>query len=113
MRSIPARMTAIVITSPGGPEVLAPPERPVPAPGDGEILVQVAATGVNRPDVMQRLGLYPPPKGATDIPGLEMAGEVAACGAGVTRWKPSDHVTALVVGGGYAQYCLAHETHGP
>src|SRR5271169_7223987 len=111
MSSIPARMTAIVIPSPGGPEVLVPQERPVPVPGEGEILVKVLAAGVNRPDVMQRLGLYPPPKGTTDIPGLEMAGEVAACGAGVTRWKPGDHVTALVVGGGYALYCIAHETH--
>jgi NADPH2:quinone reductase len=111
MTSIPASMTAIVITSPGGPEVLAPQERPVPVPGEGEILVKVLAAGVNRPDVMQRLGLYPPPKGATDIPGLEMAGEVAACGTGVTRWKQGDHVTALVVGGGYAQFCVAHEAH--
>jgi NADPH:quinone reductase-like Zn-dependent oxidoreductase len=88
MTTIPTHMTAIVITAPGGPEMLAPQQRPVPAPGEGEILVKVAAAGVNRPDVMQRLGLYPPPKGATDIPGLEMAGEVAACGAGVRRWKP-------------------------
>jgi putative PIG3 family NAD(P)H quinone oxidoreductase len=109
--SIPAGMTAIVITSPGGPDVLVPGERPVPAPGEGEILVKVAAAGVNRPDVMQRLGLYPPPKGVTDIPGLEIAGEVAACGAGVGRWKPGDKVAALVSGGGYAQYCVAHESH--
>jgi NADPH:quinone reductase-like Zn-dependent oxidoreductase len=83
MSSIPARMTAIVIPSPGGSEVLVPQERPAPAPGEGEILVKVAAAGVNRPDVMQRLGLCPPPKVATDIPGLEMAGEIAACGARV------------------------------
>jgi len=85
--TLPARMTAIGIRAPGGPEMLVPEERPVPTPGDGEILVKVAAAGVNRPDVMQRMGLYPPPQGATDIPGLEIAGEVAACGADVTRWK--------------------------
>jgi NADPH2:quinone reductase len=111
MTSTPASMTAIVISSPGGPEVLTPQPRPVPAPGEGEILVKVAAAGVNRPDIMQRLGLYPAPKGVTDIPGLEIAGDVAACGAGVTRWKPGDRVTALVGGGGYAEYCVAHESH--
>ncbi len=111
MPSLPARMTAIGIKAPGGPEMLAPEERPVPAPGEGEILVKVAAAGVNRPDVMQRKGLYPPPKGAPDIPGLEIAGEVVALGGGVTRWKAGDKVMALVVGGGYAQYCLAHESH--
>jgi len=104
-------MTAIAIRAPGGPEMLVPEERQVPAPGVGEILVKVAAAGVNRPDVMQRMGLYPPPKGAPDIPGLEIAGTVAACGTGVKRWREGDQVTALVVGGGYAQYCLAHETH--
>ena len=111
MPSVPARMTAIGITSPGGPETLVPEERPVPSPGEREILVKVAAAGVNRPDVMQRKGLYPPPKGAPDIPGLEIAGEVAAIGSGVTRWKAGDSVMALVIGGGYAQYCLAHESH--
>jgi NADPH2:quinone reductase len=104
-------MTAIGISAPGGPEVLVPEERPVPTPGPGEILVKVAAAGVNRPDVMQRQGLYPPPKGAPDIPGLEIAGEVVALGAGVNRWKPGDKVMALVIGGGYAEYCLAHESH--
>src|SRR5262249_27905699 len=89
-----------------------PEQRPVPAPGAGEILVRVAAAGVNRPDVMQRMGLYPPPKGAPDIPGLEIAGTVAACGAGVTRWKVGDEVTALVVGGGYAEYCIRGEGPG-
>jgi NADPH2:quinone reductase len=107
----PARMTAIAIRAPGGPEMLVPEERPVPAPGAGEILVKVAAAGVNRPDVMQRMGHYPPPKGAPEIPGLEIAGTVAACGPNVQRWKEGDQVTALVVGGGYAEYCLAHETH--
>jgi NADPH2:quinone reductase len=80
-------------------------------PGEGEILVKVVAAGVNRPDVAQRIGAYPPPPGVTDIPGLEIAGMVAACGAGTSRWKPGDHVVALVSGGGYGQYCVAHETH--
>ena len=111
MTSIPTTMTAIGITSPGGPEMLAPQERPVPQPGEGEILIKIAAAGVNRPDVAQRKGVYPPPPGITDIPGLEIAGIVAVCGAGVRRWKPGDQVTALVSGGGYAQYCVAHETH--
>ncbi|MEA2988377.1 MAG: hypothetical protein QOG83_1088 [Alphaproteobacteria bacterium] len=108
--AIPARMTAIAIRAPGGPEMLVPEERPVPQPGDGEVLVKVAAAGVNRPDVHQRQGSYPPPAGATDIPGLEIAGEVVALGAGVTRWKLGDKVMALVVGGGYAEYCPAHES---
>jgi NADPH:quinone reductase len=109
--TLPKTMIAIAIRAPGPPDVLVPDERPVPAPGAGEILVKVAAAGVNRPDVMQRMGLYPPPKGAPDIPGLEIAGTVAACGDGVTRWKPGDAVMALVVGGGYAQYCLAFADH--
>jgi NADPH2:quinone reductase len=104
-------MTAIGIKASGGPDMLVPEKRPVPAPGDGEILVKVAAAGVNRPDVMQRMGLYPPPPGAPDIPGLEIAGEVIALGANVKRWKLGDRVMALVVGGGYAEYCLAHESH--
>jgi NADPH2:quinone reductase len=111
MTALPARMTVIAIRTPGGPDVLVPEERAIPALGDGEILVKVAAAGVNRPDVMQRMGLYPPPKGATDIPGLEIAGEVAALGSGVARWKIGDKVMALVVGGGYAQFCPAHESH--
>jgi putative PIG3 family NAD(P)H quinone oxidoreductase len=109
--TVPSRMIAIAIRAPGGPEMLVPEERPVPAPGPGEILVKVAAAGVNRPDVRQRQGTYPPPRGATDIPGLEMAGEVAALGPDVKRWKIGDKVCALVVGGGYAQYCLAYEPH--
>src|SRR2546428_6718935 len=104
-------MTEIAIRAPGGPEMLVPEQRPVPQPGEGEVLVKVAAAGVNRPDVMQRQGLYPPPKGATDIPGLEIAGEVVALGAGVKRRKLGDKVMALVVGGGYAEYCAAHESH--
>src|ERR671914_2765036 len=99
--SLPTTMTAIAIRAPGGPEMLVAEQRPVPQPGEGEVLVKVAAAGVNRPDVMQRQGLYPPPKGATDIPGLEIAGDVVALGPGVTRWKIGDHVMALVVGGGY------------
>ena len=111
MPDLPAEMTAIGIRTPGGPEVLVPEQRPLPTAGPGEILVKVAAAGVNRPDVMQRRGLYPPPAGAPDIPGLEIAGEVAALGSGVTRWKVGDAVCALVAGGGYAQYCLAHASH--
>lgn len=111
MTELPTRMTAIGIRAPGGPEVLVPEQRPVPIPGAGEILVKVAAAGVNRPDVMQRQGLYPPPKGAPDIPGLEIAGEVAALGPDTPRWKIGDRVSALVAGGGYAEFCVAHETH--
>ncbi len=111
MNPFPPHMMAIGINTPGGPEVLVPEERPVPQPGPGEILVKVAAAGVNRPDVMQRKGLYPPPKDAPDIPGLEIAGEVAAVGDNVTRWKLGDKVMSLVIGGGYAEYCLAHEGH--
>ncbi len=111
MTALPERMTVIEIQEPGGPEVLKAEPRPVPIPGAGEILVKVAAAGVNRPDVMQRMGLYPPPPGATDIPGLEIAGTVVARGDGVARWKEGDPVMALVVGGGYAEYCVAHESH--
>ncbi len=111
MAALPAQMTAIGIKASGGPDMLVPEKRPVPVPGDGEILVKVAAAGVNRPDVMQRMGLYPPPPGAPDIPGLEIAGEVVALGPNVKRWKLGDRVMALVVGGGYAEYCLAHESH--
>src|SRR6201987_159441 len=100
-KSIPS----IAIREPGGPDVLVPRVQPVPAPGEGEILVRVAGAGVNRPDVMQRQGHYPPPKGATEIPGLEIAGEVVQVGRGVKRWKLGDKVMALVVGGGYAEYC--------
>jgi putative PIG3 family NAD(P)H quinone oxidoreductase len=111
MSSLPSRMTAIAIRAPGGPEVLVPEERPVPQPGAGEVLVQVTAAGVNRPDVMQRQGLYPPPPGASEIPGLEIAGEVVALGSGATRYKIGDKVAALVAGGGYAEYCPVHETN--
>ncbi|MGE5162529.1 MAG: NAD(P)H-quinone oxidoreductase [Sphingobacteriales bacterium] len=111
MAALPTQMTAIGIKTAGGPDMLVPQQRPVPGPGAGEILVKVAAAGVNRPDVMQRMGLYPPPPGAPDIPGLEIAGEIVALGSGVKRWKIGDRVMALVVGGGYAEYCLAHESH--
>ena len=100
-------MTAIEISKPGGPDVLVPVERPTPEPGAGEILIKVAASGVNRPDVMQRLGKYPPPPGASDIPGLEIAGMVDRVGSGVTAWKVGDAACALVSGGGYAEYCVA------
>jgi NADPH:quinone reductase len=111
MPTIPARMTAIAIREPGPPDVLVPQERDTPQPKSGEVLVKVAAAGVNRPDVMQREGKYPPPPGAPDIPGLELAGEVAALGEGVQRWKVGDEVTALVPGGAYAEYAVAHETN--
>jgi NADPH2:quinone reductase len=111
MDDLPASMTVIAIKAPGGPEMLVPEQRPVPRPGAGEVLVKVAAAGVNRPDVMQRKGQYPPPKGVTDIPGLEIAGQVVALGASVTRWKLGDQVMALVGGGGYGQYCPAHQAH--
>jgi len=111
MFTLPTRMTAIAIRVPGGPEVLVPEERPMPVPATGEILVKVAAAGVNRPDAMQRMGLYPPPPGASDIPGLEIAGEVAALGDGVTRFERGAVVTALVAGGGYAEYCPVHESN--
>src|ERR1051325_6693121 len=111
MSTLPSRMTAIAIRAPGRPDVLVSQTRPLPSPGPGEILVKVAAAGVNRPDVMQRQGLYPPPPGAPDIPGLEMAGEGVATGPGASRFAIGDRVTALVVGGGYAEYCLAHESH--
>ena len=109
--SIPSRMTAIAIREPGKPDVLVPQERDVPAPKPGEVLVRIAAAGVNRPDVMQREGKYPPPPGAPDIPGLEIAGEVVALGDGVQRWKSGDKVTALVPGGGYAEYMTVHESN--
>ena len=109
MASLPDTMTAVEITTPGGPEVLQAKAYPVPKPGPGQVLVRVAAAGVNRPDVAQRAGSYPPPPGHSPLPGLEIAGEVAALGSGVTRWKIGDKLCALVNGGGYAEYCLAEE----
>ena len=105
--SIPSRMTAIEIAEPGDPDVLVPVERDVPEPGPDEVLVRVEAAGVNRPDVMQRQGLYPPPPGASDIPGLEIAGTVVALGKGVDSPAIGSRVCALVTGGGYAEYCTA------
>ncbi|HYC64263.1 MAG TPA: NAD(P)H-quinone oxidoreductase, partial [Reyranellaceae bacterium] len=105
--SLPATMTCIEIKKPGGPEALVPATRPVPQPKAGELLIKVAAAGVNRPDLAQRAGTYPPPPGASDLPGLEAAGTVAALGEGVSGWKVSDPVCALTPGGAYAEYCTA------
>ena len=107
--NLPAKMRAVEITKPGGPEVLKAAERPVPQPKPHEILVKVAAAGVNRPDVLQRMGLYAVPPDASDLPGLEIAGSVAAVGASVKMWKVGDQVCALVHGGGYAEYCVVPE----
>jgi putative PIG3 family NAD(P)H quinone oxidoreductase len=109
--TIPTTMTAIEITGPGGPLVLKPGKRGVPEPKAGELLIKVRAAGVNRPDVLQRLGHYPPPADASDIPGLEIAGEVVSAGEDVTRFRIGERVAALVAGGGYAQYCVVHETN--
>ena len=109
MEKLPAQMTVVGISKPGGPEVLLPETRSLPVPGPGEILVKVMAAGVNRPDVAQRSGAYPPPPGASDLPGLEIAGEVVSLGAGATKHKLGDHVMSLVAGGGYAQYCIAQD----
>ena len=109
MSNLPRTMTAIAIDGKGGPEVLRRVEVEVPQPASGQILIAVVAAGVNRPDVQQRMGAYPPPPGHSPLPGLEVAGTVAAVGAGVTGWKVGDGVTALVNGGGYAQYCIAED----
>lgn len=111
MPTLPKTMKAIAIREPGGPDVLELREIATPEPGHGEILIKVAAAGVNRPDTIQRMGLYPAPPGSPETPGLEVAGEVVATGPGVTLWKAGDKVCALVGGGGYAEYCLAHEAH--
>ncbi|ERF80247.1 NAD(P)H-quinone oxidoreductase [Bradyrhizobium viridifuturi] len=108
MTNLPAQMTVVAISKPGGPEVLVPETRALPVPKAGEILVKVAAAGVNRPDVAQRSGSYPPPPGASDLPGLEIAGEVVALGEGA-KHKIGDKVMSLVAGGGYAQYCIAQD----
>ena len=109
--STPERMRVIEISEPGGPEVLRLAERAVPEPGAGEILIQVAFAGVNRPDALQRAGAYAPPKGASDLPGLEAAGLVAAIGPGVSEWQVGDAVCALLPGGGYADYALCPAAH--
>jgi NADPH2:quinone reductase len=108
--TLPETMVAIGIQEPGGPEVLVPEARSIPVAAAGEVLVKVAAAGINRPDVLQRKGGYPPPKGASDIPGLEIAGEIVALGEGVLRYRIGDQVCALVPGGGYAEYCAVHES---
>jgi putative PIG3 family NAD(P)H quinone oxidoreductase len=100
-------MLFVEIKAPGGPDMLTPAERPMPAIGPGEVLIKVAAAGVNRPDVMQRMGRYPPPPGASDIPGLEVAGTIERVGANVREWRAGDAICALVSGGGYAEYCAA------
>ncbi len=109
MTALPAMMTAIGFDAPGGPDVLKPQQRPVPQPGPGQVLVHVAIAGVNRPDVLQRMGGYAPPPGASDIPGLEFAGRIVALGEGVSRYEVGDQVCALVAGGGYAEYAVVHE----
>ena len=111
MPALPDTMRAVIAEGGGGPEVLKLAKRPVPRPGPGEILVRVAAAGVNRPDVLQRQGAYPPPPGAPDILGLEIAGEVVETGAGAARFAPGARVMALVAGGGYADYAAVHETN--
>lgn len=105
--TLPSQMRAVEIKAPGGPDMLVPTTRPVPAPGAGEVLIKVAVAGVNRPDVVQRQGLYPPPPGASDLPGLEVAGTIAALGPDVTGWQVGDRVCALLSGGGYAEYAVA------
>jgi len=111
MTALPARMRVIEMDGTGGPEVLRPGERPLPQPRDDEVLIRVACAGVNGPDLMQRRGLYPPPPGASDLLGLEVAGEVVSCGAAVRRWTPGDSVCALTNGGGYAEYVAVHAGH--
>lgn len=109
--SLPDTMTCIEITEPGSPDVLATTTRPVPTPGPGDVLIRIQAAGVNRPDCIQRLGHYAPPEGVTDIPGLEVAGEIAALGADVTGLSVGERVCALVAGGGYAEYVAAPAVH--
>lgn len=109
--TLPQTMRAVEITTPGAPDVLVMGERPTPAPGPDEILILIAAAGVNRPDCLQRAGAYPPPPGASDLPGLEAAGEVAAIGANVDKWAVGDRVCALLAGGGYAEYAVTHQDH--
>lgn len=104
-------MRAVEITEPGGPEVLRPATKPVPVPGHGQIIIRVAYAGVNRPDALQRAGLYAPPPNASPLPGLEASGTVVEIGPGVTRWKIGDKVTALLPGGGYAEYVATQESH--
>jgi putative PIG3 family NAD(P)H quinone oxidoreductase len=111
MTGLPKFMTAVEISQPGGPEVLVPCQRAVPVPGEGQVLVRVAAAGVNRPDVVQRKGLYPAPPGASDLPGLEISGKVVAVGNHVSADMLGASICALVAGGGYAEYCIANVGH--
>jgi len=110
-KEIPATMKAVEITEPGGAEALRAGSRPTPQAGPGEVLVKVAFAGINGPDLMQRRGLYPPPKGASDLLGLEISGEVVATGDGVSRWSVGDRLCALTNGGGYAEYCAVNADH--
>lgn len=109
--TLPKTMRAVEIARPGGPEVLTLCDRPVPEPGHGQILIEIAYAGVNRPDALQRAGAYAPPANASPLPGLEAAGRVAAIGAGVTEWAVGDAVCALLPGGGYAEYAVTHAAH--
>ncbi len=109
--TLPATMRATEISAPGGPEVLKPVERPLPVPNAHEVLIKVVAAGINGPDIMQRKGLYPAPKGASDLPGLEVSGEIVAKGANVQRWAIGDKVVALTNGGGYAEYVAVDADH--
>ena len=109
--TMPEKMTVIEVPEPGGPEAMQTGSRPVPEPAPGEVLIKVAAAGVNRPDIVQRAGHYPPPPGATDLLGLEVSGTIAAVGDGVTAWKAGDAVCALTPGGGYAEYCVTPAAH--
>ena len=109
--TLPKTMTVIEVPEPGGPEAMRPGARPVPKPAAGEVLIKVAYAGVNRPDIVQRAGHYPPPPGATDLLGLEVSGTIAALGDGVDRWSEGDRVCALTPGGGYAEYCVTPAAH--
>ena len=111
MHSIPDQMRVISMSGPGGPEVLQAENRPVPRPAKGEVLIRLRAAGVNRPDLLQRAGAYPPPTGATDLLGLEGSGEIAAIGEGVENLAVGDQVCALLPGGGYAEYCVTSASH--
>ena len=110
-RELPQQMQVVEISAPGGPEVLRVATRPLPRPQAGEVLIKVVAAGVNGPDLMQRKGLYPPPAGAPDLPGLEVSGTIVAAGDQVRRWTIGDQLTALPNGGGYAEYCTVDARH--
>ncbi|NIZ15025.1 alcohol dehydrogenase catalytic domain-containing protein, partial [Phaeobacter sp. HF9A] len=108
---LPQTMRVIEISQPGAPDVLTPTERPLPEAGHGQVVIRVAYAGVNRPDALQRAGSYAPPKGASDLPGLEASGEIVALGSGVTGWQLGDQVCALLPGGGYAEYVATPAAH--